>query len=206
MKNLFLQLLITISIFGLSGCSKDDAQTEASKLPPETQTGANTFGVTINGKVYIPRDPTGTLTGPSGHGLVYTGSSTLPWSEIVVKDGKSAVGFQMTIHFKELLVNAIGIYPLFNSNFHDGIDSALIDHIYFKIWDANISNYAYYGSIVNQGEIKITRFNGSLTVNWILSGNFKGKFVRYNNPNDFITITDGRFDLNLNTLPNAVFP
>ena len=92
------------------------------------------------------------------------------------------------------------------SIFHDGIDSALIDHIYFKIWDANISNYAYYGSLENQGEINVTRFNGSLTTNWILSGNFKGKFVRYDNPNDFITITDGRFDLNLNTLPNATFP
>jgi hypothetical protein len=203
MKIQFLTLLATLL---LSSCSKDNPKDPIFALPPETQTGANTFGVTINGKVYIPRDPTGTITGPSSHGLIFTGSSTLPWSEIVVKDGKCAVGFQMIIHFKELLVNAIGIYPLFNSNFHDGIDSALIDHIYFKIWDANISDYAYYGSVENQGEIKVTRFNGSLTVNWILSGNFKGKFIRNDNPNDFITITDGRFDLNLNTLPNASFP
>jgi hypothetical protein len=205
MKKQILTFLATLLLFS---CSKDDATTtdNTPKLPPETQTGANTFGVTINGKVFIPRDPTGTLTGPSGHGMKYKIDSTLPWSEIYVIDGKSAVGFQMIIHFKELLPNSIGIYHLKASNFHDGLDSSLIDHIYFKIWDANISNYAYYGSIENQGEIKITRFNGSLTVNWILSGNFKGKFVRYDNPNDFITITDGRFDLNLNTLPNATFP
>jgi hypothetical protein len=52
MKTIFLFMF-----FALAGCSNDDAK-NAIKLPPETQTGANTFGVTINGKVYIPRDPT----------------------------------------------------------------------------------------------------------------------------------------------------
>ena len=204
-----LLLILTFPLWGLGGlsCSKNDAVTDPkAQLPPETQVGANTFGVTINGKVYVPRDPTGTLTGPSSRGLKYTGSSTLPWSEIVVKDGKSAIGFQLIIHFKELFINVNTTYPLKNSNLQNGIDSSINDHIYFKIWNNNISNYAYYGSIENEGQINIIRFNGSLTSPWILSGNFKAKFVRYDNPNDFITITDGRFDLNLNTLPNHPFP
>lgn len=196
-------ILFFMTFFLLASCTKDSTNNINAQLPAETQTGANTFGVSINGKVYIPRDPTGFSTLPSTRGMMYTGSSTLPWSEIVVKDGASAVGFKMIIHFKELLVNAIGKYKLNNSNFQDGVDSDLIDHIYFKIWDANIGNYTYYGSILNQAEINITKFTSG---NWILSGNFKGKFVRYDNPNDFITITDGRFDLNLNTLPNTVFP
>ena len=54
----------------------------------------------------------------------------------------------------------------------------------------NISNYAYYGSIEDLGEINITRNS-----NDIVSGNFKGKFVRYDNPNEFISIVDGRFDI-----------
>ncbi len=33
-----------------------------------------------------------------------------------------------------------------------------------------------------------------------------GKFARYDIPNDIIEITDGRFDINLNTLPNHPFP
>uniref|UniRef100_UPI004047D6A1 hypothetical protein n=1 Tax=Flavobacterium sp. TaxID=239 RepID=UPI004047D6A1 len=54
MKTLFITFLITL----LSSCSKDDIKKKPTfSLPPETQTGANTFGVTINGKVYIPRDP-----------------------------------------------------------------------------------------------------------------------------------------------------
>lgn len=36
--------------------------------------------------------------------------------------------------------------------------------------------------------------------------NFKGKFVRYDNPNEFIQINDGRFDLNLSTINVHVFP
>ena len=199
-----MKTAIIFLFFILVSCSKDSSGNSTSLLPPETQTGANTFGVTINGKVYIPRDPTGVNIGPSGHGMKYKGDSNLPWSEIYVIDRASAVGFQMIIHFKELLPNNIGIYTLMTSNFQDGLDSNLIDHIYFKIWDSNINNYAYYGSIENQGEVNIKKFDGS--PNWILSGTFKGKFVRYDNPNEFITITDGRFDLNLITLPNTHFP
>ena len=117
-----------------------------------------------------------------------------------------SIKLQKKCKINELLYNFNGTYQLKTSNFHDGIDSTPVNQIFFKIWDANISNYAYYGSIENQGGIKITRFNGTITTNWILSGTFQGKFVRYDNPNAFITITDGRFDLNLNTLPNTTFP
>ncbi len=35
-------------------CKKDDLNAELAKLPPITQTGANTFGCLVNGKAYIP--------------------------------------------------------------------------------------------------------------------------------------------------------
>jgi hypothetical protein len=180
----------------LIGCSSDSPK---NKLPPETQTGANTFGVTIKGKVYIPRDPTGGDVGPSAHGMILWRNPDFSWYEIEVKDGASAVGFNMYIHMQPLA--ALGKIVLRQSNFHDGIDSAPYSHIYFVIWDSTIGNYAYYGSVENQGEINITKLSGG-----IVSGNFKGKFVRYDDPNDFIQITDGRFDINGFTLPNAIFP
>ena len=204
-----LLLIFTFPLWGLGvlSCSKNDAVTDPkAQLPPETQVGANTFGVTINGKVYVPRDPTGTITGPTSKGMILWGISDASWNELEIKDGKSSVGFQMFIHIQNLLSIGVGTYNLKQSNFQNSIDSIPFPHIYFKIWDNKISNYAYYGSIENEGQINIIRFNGSLTSPWILSGNFKGKFVRYDNPNDFITITDGRFDLNLNTLPTHSFP
>ena len=137
-------ILFFLTILSLVGCSKDSAGSKTNQifqLPPETQTGANTFGVTINGKVYVPRDPTGFNLGPSGHGIYYAGSTTDDWSEIRIIDGASATGFKMTIHFKNIILNALVDYPLKNSNFQDGLDSSSVDHIYFKIWDQKIGNY-----------------------------------------------------------------
>ena len=195
-----MKTTILIFFFVLVSCSKDAVTKDKTfQLPPETQIGANTFGVTINGKVNVPRDPTGVNVGVSGHGMVLYGTSDFSWYELEVSDGASSVGFQIYIHMQPLL--SVGKILLKQSNFHNQIDSTPFSHIYFKIWDSNISNYAYYGSIENQGEINITKLNGG-----ILSGNFSGKFVRYDNPNDFITITDGRFDINGFTLQSSVFP
>jgi hypothetical protein len=195
------QILTLLAIILLTSCSKDDSKDPIFQLPPETQTGANTFGVTINGKIYIPRDPTGSSTNPSTKGLSFWGSpDNVSWNELKVKDGASAVGFNMVIHIQNLQTLGVHQYILQQSNFLDQVDSVPFTHIFFKIWDANISNYAYYGSIGNQGELNITRNSNDIT-----SGNFKGKFVRYDNPNDFIIITDGRFDIGPG-LYNKVFP
>ena len=198
-----MKTTILLLFLALSSCTKDSAkQDPIFQLPPETQTGANTFGVTINGKVYIPRDPTGVNVGgttPRGMKLLGGGISPNEYTELVVVDGASSVGFKMTIHIQNLV--SIGAYPLKQINFQSQADSSLLNHIFFKIWDKNISNYAYYGSIADQGIINITRIS-----NGIVSGNFSGKFVRYDDPNEFINIIDGRFDINSFTIQNHVFP
>ncbi len=203
MKNLIF-ILTALLLLGCRDSNKADDGFHAV-LPPETQTGANTFGVTINGKVYVPRDPTGVNVGTTAKGMIFWRSPDNQhiYDELEIKDGASSVGFQMIIHLQNLFQNGQGEYILKKSNFHNGIDSIPDNHIYFKIWDNNISNYAYYGSIENQGLINVTRYDFA---NRIFSGVFSGKFVRYDNPNDFITISDGRFDINWNTLPNHPFP
>jgi hypothetical protein len=196
-----MKTTILLLFLVLASCSKDDSEPTFS-LPPETQVGANTFGVTINNKVYIPRDPTGiNWAGQQGKGMYLTGleSSNYNYTEIVVVDGASSVGFKIIIHIEN--PSPVGNYNLSQSNFQDQIDSISENHIYFKIWDTNIKNYAYYGSIENEVELNITRRD-----NGIISGNFSGKFVRYDNPNEFIQITDGRFDINSFTLQNTPFP
>lgn len=200
MKN----LIIALFIFILNGsCNKEDIKkiNQTIQLPAETQTGANTFGVTIKGKVYIPRYPTGINIGPTTKGMMFWGISNNSWNEIEIKDGASAVGFNMKIHIENLETIGVNKYILKQSNFHNGFDSSPLTHIYFKIWDNLINNYAYYGSIEDQGELNITRLS-----NGIVSGNFKGRFVRYDNSVDFIDINDGRFDLNTTTVSNHPFP
>ncbi|TAD92861.1 MAG: hypothetical protein EAY75_01615 [Bacteroidetes bacterium] len=46
---LFMPLLLAAS------CKKDKLADELSKLPPATQTGANTFGCLVNGKAWVPQ-------------------------------------------------------------------------------------------------------------------------------------------------------
>jgi hypothetical protein len=202
MKTAILLLFLT-----LAGCSKDSNSGSTSQLPPETQIGANTFGVTIYGRVYIPRDSNSTSYnwwggGGNKKGISLTGGGIVPneYTEIDVIDGSSTPGFELIIHIQDLLF-ATGSYNLKLSNFRVGPDSVLENHIFFRIYDSNINNYAYYGSLENQGFLIITRRNSG-----IISGTFNGKFVRLDNPNDFITITDGRFDINSFTIQNHRFP
>ena len=74
MKHSLIQALFLLLIIG---CSSDSNPEDG--LPPETKTGANTFGVTIKGKVYIPRDPTGGDIGAPAHGMVLWGTSDFSW-------------------------------------------------------------------------------------------------------------------------------
>ena len=49
-------LLILLTTFTLNCCNNDDdkPKTELEKLPPATQTGANTFGCLLDGKAFLP--------------------------------------------------------------------------------------------------------------------------------------------------------
>ena len=198
-------ILFFLTILSLVGCSKDSAGSKTDpifQLPPETQTGANTFGVTIRGKVYVPRDPKGVNFGaPARRGLYLTGfeSTNYNYTEINAVDGASATGFKIIIHLEGFF--PVDTYNLMQSNFLDQVDSIKENHIYFKIYDPRISNYVYYGSVANQGSVKITRHS-----NGIIAGSFHGKFVRFDNPNEFIQINDGRFDINSFTIQDKIFP
>jgi hypothetical protein len=55
----YLIIVSCLTIFMAASCKKNKAakpKTELEKLPPITQTGANTFGCLINGKAWIPKD------------------------------------------------------------------------------------------------------------------------------------------------------
>jgi hypothetical protein len=203
-KIIFL-LVVTFSLWGLGGCTKDNPTPEdpLAKLPPETQTGANTFGVTIRGKVYVPRTTTGVnYIGGSSNAMSWVGlvSPNFNFNELIVVDGASSVGFKIVLHLENL--SNTGQYILKQSNFLSQVDSTPQNHIFFKMWDTKINNYALYGSVENESVINITRYD---TANFITSGNFSGKFVRSDNPDDFIQISDGRFDTGPGIF-NKIFP
>jgi hypothetical protein len=59
-----------------------------------------------------------------------------------------------------------------------------------------------YSSYENSGTITITRFDSE---NKIYSGTFYFKAVNRDAPNDIIEVTNGRFDVDLNTLHNREY-
>jgi hypothetical protein len=52
MKPFLLSFLVSLLI--VSGCRKHKTGNPIDQLPPETQTGANTFGCLVNGQVFKP--------------------------------------------------------------------------------------------------------------------------------------------------------
>ena len=65
-----------------ASCKKNKPQkTELEKLPPVTQTGANTFGCLINGKAFTPKGYSGTGT-PNPKIIFDIGLDGLPYLQI----------------------------------------------------------------------------------------------------------------------------
>lgn len=195
LKILFLSLLVS--------CTKDDISKKTIYvLPPETQVGANTFGVTVNGKVYLPKDPeTFDLYSLVNKGVVLWGSpDEVSYLELEVK---SINGFKINIHMQDIQTLGQGKYILNLSNFQERLDSYPNTNIFFRIYRDDLQEFTYYGSVQDQGVLNITRFD---SINRIVSGNFSGKFLRYGTSDDIITITDGRFDIDWDTILNTPFP
>jgi len=53
MKKLFLKTVLFLFALTLYNCENNDPQ---EQLPPITQTGANTFGAIVDGRVFIPKE------------------------------------------------------------------------------------------------------------------------------------------------------
>lgn len=200
MKNLiFLLLCIVIC------CSRDnDTETDnTSQLPAETQTGANTFGCLVNGKLFYPRDGSFSTAG-SANAVTWWGSSssTYQYDELDVnnfKDGKPINNFWMHLH--DIPTKGTGEYIWMDSNFKHGIDGLMQNYVYVKAFDYNTSTWKWYTSYENSGKTIITKYGGQP----IVSGTFSGK-LRSADGKETIEIIDGRFDINTATIGNQNFP
>lgn len=195
-------LIYLLSFYALTSCSKDNSNNATLSLPPETQVGANTFDVTINGKIYLPKDPgTFDLYSQVNKGVVLWGSpDEITYDELEIK-GNNGMG--MIIHIHNLKTLGQSQYVLNQSNFQEGIDSFPNTNIFFRVYRDDLQSYASYSSLQDQSVLNITRYD---FINRVVSGNFSGKFIRYGTTNDIITITDGRFDIDWNTILNTPFP
>lgn len=199
MKNLFFILIA----FLLIGC-RDSSEDDAAKLPPETQTGANTFGCLVNGRLFYPRDGTSSVGG-NAKAIMWWGSasSTYQYDELDVnnfKDGKPINNFMM--HLQDISTIGKGEYIWKDSNFKSGVGGLMQNYLYVRAFDYNTNTWKWYSSYENSGKTTITSYTESTR---IVSGTFSGK-LRTEDGKETIEITNGRFDINWATVKNSNFP
>ena len=179
--SLFLILIASLTM--IASCKKENTlEVELAKLPPATQTGANTFGCLINGKVFIPKGYNGTGT-PNPKITYNIGVNGLPVFSIEAKRMTNNHEFEggVLISFQNIKDTAQYVYPK-NFNFSVGWPTLL----------NSCGTVAFDSTILKMGEAFFTRYD---PVNRIFSGTFHCKFKTLTC--DTVFITDGRFDFKL---------
>ncbi len=168
MKTILIFLFAACSIF--ASCKKDKLQEDS--LPPATQTGANTFGCYINGKLYVPK------------GF----EQNKPNFDMIVDPG----------YFGNLEINTFSKYGSTTNTLIINCFGVRTANNYIlptdSIYPFNKINNCYYNDPINKfrsGFLKITRYD---LANQIISGEFEFKLFDPTISCDTISITKGRFD------------
>jgi hypothetical protein len=190
--------IATLLIIFLAGCSKDSATKDpVAQLPPETQTGTNTFGVVINNTIFVPRSSNNDINNilyPKYNGVKFF-IDDKSFSFLVNLDNKNQTSIFLYVNddsnlkTKDYTVNGQGT---------DNIPGRVtIEYVTYK--DAVETNA--YIVVPNSGTIKLTKNDPE-----IISGVFSCKLINKKNPNDILEVKDGRFDFNKATINTIKFP
>lgn len=187
MKAKKLQIILLLAVFTFFNCSNNDDPIEQDQLPPISQTGANTFGCIINGKVLIPKDGIG-VPQPKGINVYYFQNKNFVIDAANLKDTN---GDRIYLYVNNL--TSTGAYSFGLSN---GESTSTFEpdfpHCWARTFDTSIGGFRYFSN-TSSGTITITRFDEN---NHIVSGTFKTTVFNEDNPNQTIEITEGRFDVN----------
>ncbi len=160
--------------YTLNSCSLF-SEAEPTELPPATQTGANTFGCLVNGKLFVPK------SGGNYEGITKNYDGGLGLAALYVKDKQVENG----IGISTPLLNGVGKYllekpkSLWHNAFHDRNLAPL---------NASVTITKF-----ERGEDKANNLR------WlIISGTFEGVLLPESKYKDTIRITEGRFDVKFN--------
>lgn len=179
MKNI---LFVLLSGLLLAGCKKS-----IDSLPEASQTGANTFGLKLNGAYWVPQSFAGINTPILKAQL--TGSNVNDLMVTAQNFASEPTETQFNLYVKN--ITGPGTYLLNQTT---------------DIYPNASGNYAYYVkrkiNPINEW-ITTTQYTGTVTItkwdlsNNIVSGTFEFKAASIDNSTDPITVTDGRFDVKL---------
>lgn len=170
--HLSLLVLFFSLVLSSSRCKKQNTEPQ---LPPETTTGAMTFGCKVNGKVFVPK---GSIDGPgiiSQYLFLGNGPGGGWWLNLSAVDRYGAKGIYFRTDTLLLLEN--NVYSFKREKGYPSAEFAM-----------GLADYFMGNS--DTGKMIVTRHDLNQR---ILSGRFS--FTATNNNGEKINITEGRFDV-----------
>lgn len=185
-----------ISIVMLGACTSDKPAEYNPQLPAITQTGANTFGVIINNKIFVPRSSKNDINNifyPVYNGVFFT-IDDKSFTSLIRLDTKNKtylflyVNDDSNLKTKDYTVNGQD-----TSNIPGRVT---IDYAIYE----NAVETKSYRVVPDSGTIKITKNDSE-----IISGVFSCKLINGTNLDDTLEIKDGRFDFNKATINTTKF-
>ena len=176
MKNIIIGC---ISLCFLVACQKD-----VEELPPATQTGANTFGAKVDGKLWVPQG-----FGPFPANDIL--EARFSGANAIIINARNFSSSPTETEFEILItgVNDLGTY-LLNNNVTLPASSS---YGYFVKRTLTPEN-EWITSSSNSGSVTITKLD---MANRIVSGTFQFTALNLYNTPQPISVTEGRFDLKL---------
>jgi hypothetical protein len=174
MKNYIktITLLLLSSIFISSSCKKNTPANTEEQLPPETQTGANTFGCKVDGKIYTAKGKGGLLSDQS----VWGGASSSQASfNIGASNTKQKFNFSLSVNYSGSLgILYTSTYP-HEGNFQDNTNGTVpsnsnsFDTDSFNIGKVNLK---YLSTTIASGTFEMDAKNANGKVIHITEGRF----------------------------------
>jgi len=170
-------LIVVGLVSMLTACQSCKKQVEPTTLPPETQTGANTFACKVNGSLWLPNGRANQFSGNlrAIYDETFQGGN-LSISAYSEKD-KTKVSIQVSSN-----MNSVGEYEYSMPN---GSIAFLYSDLRLNcVWETDNKNNS-----LSQGKVIITKLD---KFSRIISGTF---YFTIENSCGKIEVTDGRFDL-----------
>ena len=181
---LTLAFLFFIAFTG-SECKKHKPINPVDQLPPETQTGANTFGCLVNGKVFLPRGPSLSPILQCAYQYLNTDYSKGYFFQLSAKEkgNKECELFSVSIGTDSLQIFEGKTYPLVD---YAKANAAAQYSDYYGC--GQFKDYKTSNTVV--GQLFIKKFDET---DQIASGTFWFNAVDANG--DTVHVTEGRFDM-----------
>jgi len=178
-----LLLIFLVSILLASSCKKNKSPEE--QLPPETQTGAGTFGCLINGNVFLPKgDPLGGPISSASYQYLNTSYSKGYFFSVSAKNTSTDFVKGISINTDSLTIQQ-GQTIVLEKYGKKGAAGAQ-----FSIIGNDFIFHEYLTTTSEIGELKITKLD---SINRIVSGTFW--YDAINSSGEKVQVREGRFDM-----------